>query len=137
MHEVEHKSVVDDLLLRRGHVEGAGGRLRFEGTMVDRYYTLDTRPDSGAGRLWVRRNPAPHCTSQDDCYSGATCTGNTCRPVCDFSNLPVERSSSSRDLSYTGCPKAQYCCMGYCIPFVPARHWTRRPVQNATPAATR
>ncbi|RUO90863.1 hypothetical protein D7Y11_23005 [Corallococcus sp. AB018] len=59
MHEVEFKSVVDDLALRRRHVEGAGGRLRFAGTMMDRYYTLDTRPDSGAGRLRVRTYQAP------------------------------------------------------------------------------
>ncbi|NNC16933.1 hypothetical protein HJC22_14510 [Corallococcus exiguus] len=59
MHEVELKSVVDDLALRRRHVEGAGGRLRFAGTMMDRYYTLDTRPDSGAGRLRVRTYQAP------------------------------------------------------------------------------
>ncbi|NPC70312.1 hypothetical protein HPP05_11200 [Corallococcus exiguus] len=59
MHEVELKSVVDDLRLRRGYVERAGGRLRFAGTMVDRYYTLGTRPDSGAGRMRVRTYWAP------------------------------------------------------------------------------
>ncbi|NNB84131.1 hypothetical protein HI292_00935 [Corallococcus exiguus] len=59
MHEVELKSVVDDLPLRRRHVEGAGGRLRFAGTMMDRDYTLDTRPDSGAGWPRVRTYQAP------------------------------------------------------------------------------
>ncbi len=59
MHEMELKSVVDDLPLRRGHVEGAGGRLRFEGTMVDRYYTRKTGSDSGAGRLRIRTYQAP------------------------------------------------------------------------------
>ncbi|WP_171446555.1 hypothetical protein [Corallococcus carmarthensis] len=59
MHEVELKSVVDDLLLRRRHVEEAGGRLRFTGTMVDRYYTLESGPDRGAGRLRVRAYKAP------------------------------------------------------------------------------
>ncbi|MFE8601994.1 hypothetical protein [Archangium violaceum] len=59
MDEVELKSVVDDMLLRRGHVEEAGGRLRFAGTMVDRYYALEACPDRGAGRLRVRIYQAP------------------------------------------------------------------------------
>ncbi len=59
MQEVELKSVVDDMLLRRRHVEEAGGRLRFAGTMVDRYYRLEACPDGGAGRLRVRAYQAP------------------------------------------------------------------------------
>lgn len=59
MDEVELKSVVDDLPLRRGHVEDAGGRLRFAGTMVDRYYTREAGWDGGAGRLRLRTYQAP------------------------------------------------------------------------------
>lgn len=42
-----------------------------------------------------------YCTTHSDCGEGATCAGNVCRPLCDFA------------ASYTGCPPAQYCCMGY------------------------
>ncbi|MCY1017896.1 hypothetical protein [Pyxidicoccus sp. MSG2] len=59
MQEVELKSVVDDLPLRRRRVEEAGGRLRFAGPMVDRYYRLEACPDEGAGRLRVRTYEAP------------------------------------------------------------------------------
>ncbi|WP_163864458.1 hypothetical protein [Myxococcus eversor] len=54
MHEVELKSAVDDLLLRRRKVERAGGWLYFEGTMEDWYYTHASEPESGVNRLRVR-----------------------------------------------------------------------------------
>ncbi|WP_224364137.1 class IV adenylate cyclase [Hyalangium versicolor] len=38
MREMELKSVVDDLLLRRQRVEAMGGQLLFSGLMEDRYY---------------------------------------------------------------------------------------------------
>ena len=38
MREVELKSVVDDVAMRRSIVEEAGGRLEFEGKLIDARY---------------------------------------------------------------------------------------------------
>lgn len=54
MHEVELKSVVNDLLLRRLKVERAGGRLSFEGTMEDWYFTHASEPGDSEQRLRIR-----------------------------------------------------------------------------------
>ncbi|MCY1043625.1 hypothetical protein OV208_20065 [Corallococcus sp. bb12-1] len=62
MREIELKSVVDDLLSRRRHVEEAGGTLRFEGMMIDQHYTcsparvgerLRSRTYRSAASTWV------------------------------------------------------------------------------------
>ncbi len=49
MREVELKSVVDDIVLRRGHVEREGGQLTFEGKLTD------VRYDTSGGDL-IRRD---------------------------------------------------------------------------------
>lgn len=59
MHEVELKSVVDDLLLRRLKVERAGGWLYFEGTMEDWYFTHVAEPDGSEQRLRIRAYRKP------------------------------------------------------------------------------
>jgi predicted adenylyl cyclase CyaB len=58
--EVELKSVVDDLDLRRRRVEGAGGVLRFAGRLEDRRYDTADRALGIADqvlRMRVRRSP--------------------------------------------------------------------------------
>ncbi|NOK12182.1 class IV adenylate cyclase [Corallococcus exercitus] len=59
MQELELKSVVDDVTLRRRRVEEAGGTLRFAGTMVDRYYQFASQPPEGGQRLRVRTYQSP------------------------------------------------------------------------------
>src|SRR5450759_5632806 len=43
MHEVELKSVVDDMTVRRSLVEAAGGRLVYSGRLLDVRYDLPDR----------------------------------------------------------------------------------------------
>ena len=54
MRELELKSVVDDLRLRRLRVEQAGGSLVFAGVMEDRHYTHEAEPESRGDVVRVR-----------------------------------------------------------------------------------
>jgi predicted adenylyl cyclase CyaB len=59
MHEIELKSVVDDLGQRRHKVQEAGGQLLFEGSMVDRYYASATPASAREMLLRIRSYRGP------------------------------------------------------------------------------
>jgi predicted adenylyl cyclase CyaB len=73
--EVELKSVVDDLEVRRRRVESAGGLLRFAGRLEDRRYDTPERAlrqRDNVLRVRVRRSPADGGTRTTVDWKGPT-----------------------------------------------------------------